>query len=114
MAGNQMVSRAELHRMLRAAAQTRSLLSMLCWVALLGVLGAVTPPLDRGIAACLWFAGCVFSPWLLGQLVCRRVAKCPVCGHSLWDCGTKNFKPRRLRVRSDVDACPACNTRFLP
>jgi hypothetical protein len=42
--------------------------------------------------------------------ICRESVRCPFCGKSLWSCGTGNFKVRRLRIKSDVHACPHCGS----
>jgi hypothetical protein len=43
-------------------------------------------------------------------LLCPLVAACPVCGGSLWPCGSGSFKPRRVTVRPEVSACPHCHS----
>jgi hypothetical protein len=60
-----------------------------------------------------WAALIIFLPgggvcWLVTHLICRPMVVCPFCGESLWECGTGNFKPRRMKIRTGVTGCPNC------
>jgi len=50
----------------------------------------------------------VYTRWIF-----RKSVPCPICGGSLWDCGTGNFKPRRMRVRNDALCCPHCHADIV-
>lgn len=50
---------------------------------------------------------------VLSRTFCRNRVRCPFCQASLWTCGTGNFKPRRMKVRADVHACPNCQTPIV-
>ena len=49
--------------------------------------------------------------WWMTHAYCRKAVVCPFCGGSLWDCGSGNFKPRRMRVVAGC--CPRCETEIL-
>ncbi len=77
----------------------------------------VYAPLSRRIDP-TWFLGLYFLSGLLvmallTRLICHRAVICPWCGSSLWDCGTGNFKPRRLTLKRNVKACPSCGADII-
>jgi hypothetical protein len=109
------ISRAWLQRRLGVAALIRS------WITLPSALGVVYllslfPGIDRDRFVCLivflFFSIPMLIGWLVTVCICRRMVKCPYCRHSLWECGTGNFKPRRMKVRDDVQQCPNCGVPF--
>lgn len=120
MAASQMPTRAELQRALAKAAQARSGLSMLAWVFLFPALiplrfavSALWGDDAAGIAYLIaWLTGALLISWKLTRQLCIPAVLCPMCGASLWACGTRNFKPRRLKVRKDVCGCLECGARF--
>lgn len=61
----------------------------------------------------LYFPGPVLVDRLVEWKICWRLVKCPNCGGSLWPCGTRNFKPRRMRLRPNATECPGCGTPFV-
>lgn len=62
----------------------------------------------EGGPALVYFALCLGVSWIMTRLICRPMVTCPFCGVSLWECGTGNFKPRRMKIRKGVSACPHC------
>lgn len=115
----------DLYWQLIRAAQVRALVSMLSSVATIFAfaflrfyLTDIVPVMKRQPDGWFWFlfmaaffgSGLVVS-WLMTVFYCRPKVVCPRCSHSLWDCGTNNFKPRRVRIRSGVTCCPHC---YLP
>lgn len=115
----------DLYWQLIRAAQVRALVSMLSGVATFFafalihfVLTEIIPVMKRQHDG--WFVflymtaivGSVFVvSWLMTVFYCRPQVVCPRCAQSLWSCGTDNFKPRRMRIRSGVTCCPHC---YLP
>jgi hypothetical protein len=58
------------------------------------------PPACTIGAACfpLMFIVPFYVGWRITTDYCRKTVCCPRCGASLWDCGTGNFKTRRMQV----------------
>src|SRR4051794_39123836 len=112
---NGSISRSDLYKRVVRAAQVRSGITLLsaiaCLVATAVIHGLAQLP-DLGTA--IVFLGMFFGlPMVISRIVtervCKRMVTCPVCGSSLWCCGTGNFKPRRMRIRDGVTQCPYCN-----
>jgi len=103
---------AELWWNLARAAQVRSCVTMVSSLPLAAIVMSAIPPgpwrAEESIVA--FFGGVLVIGALMTKFYCRRAVTCPVCGASLWDCGTGNFKPRRMRLRADVHAGPNCGT----
>jgi len=108
-----MISRAWLERRLVRAAQVRAAVTMLGCIPLAVVGAAILGNVLAKKAAVLLFFGSFFGlERAMTYFYCRRKVKCPYCGSSLWDCGTGNFKPRRLRIREDAAGCTTCGARL--
>lgn len=107
------ISRQELLWSLQCAAQVRSLVTMLSSVALLIAAAVFGESLGPGGMAVVFFGGSQFVMVFLTRFYCRRAVRCPHCGNSLWPCGTGNFKPRRMRIRSDAQQCSYCHAMFV-
>ena len=116
----------DLYWQLARAAQVRALVSMLSGVATLFHLAFVhfflteiIPVLDKKqhdgwfllVFIVAFFGSGLIVSWLMTVFYCRPQVVCPRCAQSLWSCGTDNFKPRRMRIRSGVTCCPHC---YLP
>jgi hypothetical protein len=110
----EMPTRSQLARMIIHAGQLRSSFSMLLWIGLILILPFIFPRIGPDMLPFVWLSGCGLITWGLTYLICHRMVTCPKCGASLWNCGTGNFKPRRLRLRDDSSACPGCHAEFLP
>ena len=112
--GNVVIRRQNLLWSLQRVAMVRSAVSMLSgFVA--GGLGLAVGKLlavnkDVQSAFIIFPVGLTFSvvAWLMTKYYCRRGVPCPRCGGSLWNCGTRNFKPRRMRIRDGIEVCPHC------
>ena len=111
------IPRDELRRRLVQTAQVRSLVLMVSFFASLAIAHALlgksawegsVPP-----AAAFMFGCPLLAAWLMTRFYCRPAVRCPRCGQSLWDCGTGNFKVRRMRVRENVRECPNCRTPIV-
>lgn len=106
------IRRDELWWKLARAAQVRSRVTMVSSLPLAAIVMSVISPgpwrAEESIVA--FFGGFLVIGALMTKFYCRRAVTCPVCGASPWDCGTGNFKPRRMRLRTDVHACPNCGT----
>jgi hypothetical protein len=108
------IDRNWLYWKLIRGAQVRSLVTMAsifpCLVLMALAANAPGVPQQVGaVAAILIFFGCpLLVSWIFTTLVCKKRVRCPNCDGSLWECGTGNFKPRRLRIRDDATACPHC------
>lgn len=108
------IDRDWLYRKLIRWAQVRSLVTMASVfpALLLGTLAAnapgVPPEIGVAVAIAALFGSPLLVSWIFTTLVCKKRVRCPNCGGSLWDCGTGNFKPRRLKIRDDATACPHC------
>jgi hypothetical protein len=109
----------DLRRQLQRAAQVRSTWVMVLFAPIIFVCFALLPASvtegsTRGWIPILIFFGIwFFLIWLFTRFYCVRKVVCPNCGHSLWRCGTGNFKPRRIKVRKDASACPGCGIRIV-
>lgn len=115
----------DLYWQLARAAQVRALVSMLSCVATIFAfaflrfyLTDIVPVMKKQHEDWFLFAfiaaliGSMFVvSWLMTVSYCRPQVVCPRCAQSLWSCGTDNFKPRRMRIRSGVTCCPHC---YLP
>ena len=108
-----LIPRPELLRKLQRAAHVRSLVTMLSVLPILFVGFAVFgDALGHGGMAVIFFAGPLVVSALLTQVYCKRAVICPHCGGSLWHCGTGNFKPRRMKIRNDVEGCSRCHAKL--
>jgi hypothetical protein len=107
-----MISRTHLQKLLVRAAIVRSLFTLILGVPLVLALASLLPKNLQApwIMAAVFFGGIGAIAWLMTQFYCKRKVPCPVCGRSLWECGTGNFKPRHMRVRKSVEGCPHCRT----
>jgi len=92
-------------RNLQRAAQVRSGVTMASVLPLM-ILGGLVFSEVGGVIGL--FGGALTVERLMTRFYCRRAVRCPNCGGSLWDCGTGNFKPRRMRLRSDAEGCRQC------
>lgn len=110
---NEMLTRTQLHRMIIFAGGLRTLSSMTCWVVLVFLLSQVFPQMDPDNRILIWIVSCLIIPWPLTILFCHQLVTCPKCGVSLWNCRSGNFKPGRLRLKDDTEACPSCHAEFL-
>ena len=107
------IVRRELLCRLRHVAQVRSLVSMLSGVAILIAAAAFGESLGPGGMAAVYLGGFLFVMVLLTRFYCGPAVRCPHCGNSLWHCGTGNFKPRRMRIRSEARECSHCHATFV-
>jgi hypothetical protein len=108
------IRRDQLWWKLVRAAQVRSLVTMLSFLPLLLAGAVVAERLQMGVLFPVTALGGSFLvSWLMTRYYCRRVVTCPRCGASLWDCGTGNFKPRRMRIRDRVRECPNCGAPIV-
>ncbi len=135
------ISRTDLQWRLMRVAQVRSVVSMLsAFIGLLGValipgatdagwplviayfgtpfLEPVTRPAaplsSLGRVACgMEFCDSLLVSQVMTKAWCEKRVLCPHCGSSLWECGTGNFKPRRMNVREGVDTCPGCGAAIV-
>lgn len=106
------IDRGELLRKLVRAAQVRSaatMISVLPAFALLAAVGRVGAP----TAIAIVFGIPALVAGIVTELHCRRSVTCPNCGASLWCCGTGSFKPRKMKVRPQTQACPGCDVPIL-
>ncbi len=109
--------RHELLKRLGRAAQVRAVVTMLFVIPMMVAAGIVAEAFPdnngKGIVGGLIFvAGLIFVSWLMTEFYCKRRVTCPICGGSLWKCGTGNFKPRHMRLRGDISECPTCHARI--
>lgn len=99
-------------------AQLRSILTLLSCIVIaifLAAVATVAPitPNSRVFYIAAFFGFPLLISWVLTQVLCKPLVRCPCCDASLWQCGTGNFKPRRMRIRSDATACPNCGAKFV-
>ena len=111
------IRRTNLHKQLCRTAQVRSIISMAAMLPAM-FLGGWMIEMHGNELLPLLAVGIVFGipllvSWLLTNYYCHPHVKCQFCGHSLWKCGTGNFKPRRMRVRPDATACPGCGVPIV-
>jgi hypothetical protein len=117
--GGRAIRKDDLHRILARAAQVRSVVTMVTFVVgifvgggVSAVVGEVVGDIPEWVTSIVLGLCAIAMPvlvaWLMTVAYCRPNVKCPQCEKSLWDCGTGNFKPRRMRVRPDVTECPHC------
>jgi hypothetical protein len=106
-----LIRKSDLRRDLVRAAQVRAGVSILAMIVSLVVAGATLPKAagSSPLALLVFFGPSALICWLMSVYYCRPKVICPYCLHSLWDCGTGNFKPRRIDVRKDARECPNCN-----
>lgn len=103
------LTRAQLLWQLQRAAMVRSIGAALAMVVGLFAAGLLKELVGETVWLLVIPLGAfLLTSFLLTRLVCHRVT-CPACGESLWSCGTGNFKPRRLRLKANLQACPACD-----
>lgn len=105
------IQRYELLKKLVRAAQVRSIVTMLSVLPSLLIVGAfLGESLDKGVWPLVAvFGGPTIVGWLMTKFYCHPAVICPSCGHGLWECGTGNFKPRRMKIREGVRECPSCH-----
>lgn len=106
-----LIRKNDLRRDLVRVAQVRAGGSMLAMLVSLVVAGAMLTNAagDSPLVLLVFFGPSALICWLMTVFYCRPKVICPYCLHSLWDCGTGNFKPRRIDVRKDAWECPNCN-----
>ena len=92
-------------RNLQRAAQVRSGVTMASVLPLMMLGGLLFGEVGGVIGL---FGGALAVERLMTRFYCRHAVRCPHCGASLWQCGTGNFKPRRMRLRRDAHACRHC------
>ena len=103
------ISRIALHKQLALAAMVRSILTMLSAVGLLFLLAATGVLRDFAhLSVILFFGAPMIVCWILTVLICRRMVTCPGCMNSLWSCGNGRFKPRKMKIRTEIARCPHC------
>ena len=108
------ISRAELLHKLVRVAQVRSVITMLSMLPIWFIgFAAFGDSLGHGGMAVLFFGGPLIVCWLITVCYCKPAVTCPHCGNSLWACGTGNFKPRRMKLRADIQGCPNCKAPIL-
>ena len=76
----------------------------------LGPIGGVVFPL-AGLAAVFTLPFVIERFWIRPR--CARLVRCPYCDHSLWDCASKNFKPRKVRLLPSATHCPSCGVPIV-
>ncbi len=111
-----MISKQGLLRKLVRTAQVRSIVSMLSMLPFAAIAGAVfdgSSDADGIAVVILLFGGPLAVSALLTHFYCKRAVVCTYCGNSLWQCGTGNFKPRRMKIRNEVKECPHCHAEFI-
>ena len=103
------ISSEYLHRKLVRAAQARAVITLLSSIPTLFLLSMI-PVADgmKWILLVAFFGAYFVVSWVLTATLCRRMVPCPHCQGSLWECGSGNFKARRMRIRKDVRGCPHC------
>jgi len=106
-----MISQKWLLKRLIRTAQLWSLLTMAS-VVVFGVIAGLAPLPEGGKVAILFGGPLLLSSWL-EKTMCRKMVTCPDCGGSLWELGTGNFKPRRMKLKPGIKECPHCQTRIL-
>lgn len=104
--------KSDLLRRLVQVAQWRAAMTMLAIVPVAIVLFVLLANHPLYAVAAVVGTGLAIS-FALTRLLCTALVKCPHCAHSLWDCGTGNFKPRRMRIRNDATGCPRCGARLV-
>ena len=106
------IRKNDLRRDLVRAAQVRAIVSILAMPISLVVADAFLPKaaINSPFALLVLFGPSALICWLMAVFYCRPKVICPHCLHSLWDCGTGNFKPRRIDVRKDARECPNCGS----
>jgi hypothetical protein len=104
------IRQRELLRRLVRAAQIRSVVTMLCMVPGVVVGGIVMECVGKTAGVLTVFGIPLVISWLLTEFYCKSAVVCPNCGGSLWSCGTGNFKPRNMKLRSAN--CPTCQVFF--
>jgi hypothetical protein len=117
----QQINRQDLQWQLAKTAMLKSLAVMGFCVAILFGFALVLPLVEVAIGedwvTVLFLAAFFGLPSVLDLVLrrtfCRNRVRCPFCQASLWTCGTGNFKPRRMKVRADVHACPQCQTPIV-
>jgi hypothetical protein len=103
------ITRHDLLIKLQVAAAARSLITLTFAVLVLLVFAFAIGPNGNPVWLFLGYFGLpLLFCALLTHFLCKPMVRCPRCGVSLWSCGTGSFKPRRMRVRKEIDACPGC------
>lgn len=117
------LDRANLRRRLARTAMFKSLLVMGSCIGVLLILSLLLPMLERmlgkdsnwivAVFVLSFFGIPLLLDFILSQTFCISQVRCPYCNASLWKCGSGNFKPRRMKVRDDVHACPGCGAPIV-
>jgi hypothetical protein len=110
------ISRPWLRKRLVRAAQARSLITLAA-VPFVIVLSALLWPLGpEDVMGTIFMFAVFLVPmlvcWIVTVKLCRTLVTCPLCQGSLWECGSGDFKPRKMRLRTDIDRCPHCGAKF--
>ncbi len=110
MAHDNVISDQQLLRKLQRAAQVRSIFSMLAILPSLVIGGLIVGDSgNEGLLILIVFGIPMLVSVGITELYCKRIVSCPYCGGTMWNCGTGNFKPRRMKLRKDRDECPKCH-----
>lgn len=93
-------------------AKVRARASLLAMLLSLVIAGAILPKavIDSPLVLLAVFGPPTLICWLMTACYCRPKVACPYCSHSLWDCGTGNFKPWRIDIRKGDRECPNCGS----
>src|SRR3954464_8669764 len=102
------INKTELRHQLAKTAQVRAAITLASFIAWLPCLPCLIPEW-------FWHSAWMLTPilgvpflvsWLVTIKYCRKAVLCPFCQGSLWSCGSRDFKPRKMRVKADH--CPHC------
>lgn len=112
------INRQNLLRQLQRVAQRKALIVMGSALATLFLFALVSPLIEAfigqdliGFAFAIAFFGVpLVLDFVMVRWYCHDAVVCPNCNHTLWGCGSGNFKPRKMRLRADALECPSCHT----
>lgn len=110
------INRRHLESLLVRAAMVRSAITLSAVVAAVIVAALLSTyfkiQLHPSALIFVFFGIPLVVSWLTTLLICRRMVACARCRGSLWESGSGNFKPRRMRLRDDAHGCPRCGIPF--
>ena len=109
------IHKEDLRRALSKAAQVRALVTLASTIPNAIVIALLIPRFEARfpVFPLIVFIVPLAVAGLMTRFYCRRRVRCPHCDASLWDCGTGNFKPRRMKLRDEVRECPSCQAPIV-
>jgi hypothetical protein len=109
------ISRSHVRKSLAWAATARAGITIATALAALALVGLSLPASRQymWLAIATLVVAPVLVAWIVTQVLCPRMVECPACKGSLWQIGTGNLQPGRMKVKDEATKCPHCGAAII-